>query len=308
VTDESGGGEPVGLGERQILQTLPQDVGKRLDVYLAEHFVTHSRGQLRLAIQHNGVLVDGLGKKAAYRLRGGERIEVTVPAVRREGPIAEDIPLSVLFEDEHLVVIDKAPSMVVHPARGHWRGTLTSALAHRFQQLSSVAGPARPGIVHRLDRDTSGVILVAKTDAAHLNLTRQFADRTVEKEYLAICRGACDKDRDQIDQPIGPHPYQREKMAIRRDHVTSRPATTFFEVADRYRGHVVFRTFPKTGRDAPDSRPSGASRLPGTGRSVVLGAESSDVGRFDWGEGWDCGAGPLRSACSAPRLPASRDA
>ena len=147
-----------------------------------------------------------------------------------------------------LVVINKPPRMVVHPARGHWTGTLTSALAHHFQQLSSVGGATRPGIVHRLDRDTSGVILVAKTDVAHLALSEQFAERTVEKEYLAICRGDLDRDRDWIDEPIGMHPYQREKMAIRRDHGTSRPARTFYEVAERVRGFVRIRAFPKTGR------------------------------------------------------------
>jgi len=138
--------------------------------------------------------------------------------------------------------------MVVHPAKGHWSGTLTSALAHHFAQLSSTGGPTRPGIVHRLDRDTSGVIVVAKTDRAHLALAAQFEARTVEKEYFALVHPAPDRDRDVIDQPIGVHPYQREKMAIRADHPTSRPARTYYEVTERFEGLAVLTVFPKTGR------------------------------------------------------------
>jgi 23S rRNA pseudouridine1911/1915/1917 synthase len=138
--------------------------------------------------------------------------------------------------------------MVVHPARGHWTGTLASALAYHFEQLSSVGGPARPGLVHRLDRDTSGVILVAKTDRAHLELTAQFERRTTEKEYVAIVAGVPDRDRDVIDLPIGIHPYQREKMAIRASHPTARNAETFYEVERRFRGFALVRVLPKTGR------------------------------------------------------------
>src|SRR5690606_4054158 len=144
-----------------------------------------------------------------------------------EGPRPENIPLEVLFEDDQLAVINKPPGMVVHPGKGHWSGTLTAALQFHFDQLSTAGGPARPGIVHRLDRDTSGVLVVAKTDRAHLRLAEQFEQRVVEKEYFAVCAGAADRDRDTIDLPVGAHPYQRDKMAIRRDHVTSREAQSF---------------------------------------------------------------------------------
>ncbi|HPM80717.1 MAG TPA: RluA family pseudouridine synthase [Candidatus Anammoximicrobium sp.] len=223
-------------------------VGQRLDAYLAEHFPRHSRVQLRRTISAGGVAVDGKHLKAAYRLRLGERVTIVVPEVPRQRPQPEDIPLDILFEDDWLLVVNKPPGMVVHPARGHWKGTLASAVAHHCDQLSSVGGPTRPGIVHRLDRDTSGVILVAKNDRAHLDLTSQFERRTTEKEYLAIVIGAPDRDRDIIAQPIGVHPYQREKMAIRAGHATTRQAETFYEVQRRFRGFALIRVHPKTGR------------------------------------------------------------
>jgi 23S rRNA pseudouridine1911/1915/1917 synthase len=139
--------------------------------------------------------------------------------------------------------------MVVHPAKGHWAGTLAAALVHRFnEQLSGVGGQVRPGIVHRLDRDTSGVIAVAKTDAAHQSLAEQFHERTVRKEYLAIVAGRPDRDADRVNEPIGPHPTHREKMALRTDHPDARPAETFFEVIERFPGFALMRAQPKTGR------------------------------------------------------------
>jgi 23S rRNA pseudouridine1911/1915/1917 synthase len=138
--------------------------------------------------------------------------------------------------------------MVVHPSRGHGGGTLANALAHHFSTLSAVGGPTRPGIVHRLDRDTSGVIVVAKTDAAHMALAAQWESRSIEKEYIALVAGVPDRDRDRIEQPIGMHPHQREKMAIRADHSTTREASTFYEVLERFRRFALLRVTPKTGR------------------------------------------------------------
>jgi 23S rRNA pseudouridine1911/1915/1917 synthase len=181
-------------------------------------------------------------------LQPGEEVDVSLPQPAPAGPQAEAIPLDVLYEDDDLVVVNKPAGMVVHPAKGHWAGTLTGALAFHFQQLSSLGGPHRPGIVHRLDRDTSGVIVVAKTDQAHMELARQFEQRCIEKEYFAISRGAVDRDRDWIEQPVGVHPYHRERMAIRAKHGTSRAASTFYEVDERFDGFVTFRVWPKTGR------------------------------------------------------------
>jgi 23S rRNA pseudouridine1911/1915/1917 synthase len=225
-----------------------EHAGCRLDVFLARQFPEFSRSLVRRAIDAGGVTVLGKSLKAGQRLKGGEQLSIVLPELPRAGPVPEDIPLEILFEDEHLAAINKPPGMVVHPAKGHWSGTLTAALAFHFQQLSGAGGASRPGIVHRLDRDTSGVLVVAKTDAAHYALAEQFAGRTVEKEYFAIVVGAPELDRDVIDLPIGAHPYQREKMAIRRDHVTSRPAQTKYEVVERFDGFAAVRVTPKTGR------------------------------------------------------------
>ena len=189
------------------------------------------------------------GGKPAYRLVPGQCVRIVLPEIPREAPRPENIPLDVLYEDEHLAVINKPPGMVVHPARGHWSGTLASALQFRYGgTLSETGGPTRPGIVHRLDRDTSGVILIARSDIAHHKLARQFANRTIEKEYFAITAGSPQRDRDFIDCPIGFHPQQREKMAIRRHDETSRSAQTFFEVTERFDGFAALKILPKTGR------------------------------------------------------------
>jgi 23S rRNA pseudouridine1911/1915/1917 synthase len=179
-----------------------------------------------------------------------------VPAPPRAGPAAEDIPLDFLHLDEWLAAVDKPPGMVVHPAKGNWKGTLAGALKWHLERadgaatlgLSTAGGPTRPGIVHRLDRDTSGVIVVARTEEVHHALAKQFEQRTVAKTYLAITHSAPQLDRDEIDLPIGIHPYQREKMAVRRGHSTSRDAVTRYEVLQRFRGGALVKVTPRTGR------------------------------------------------------------
>ena len=230
------------------LRVDSEEAGARLDAYLAAKFPRYSRVQLRRAINKCYVRVDGQLVKAAHRLRPGECVSVLVPDVPRHGTQAEDIPLDVIYEDDALIAVNKPPAMVVHPSRGHWTGTLVAGLVHRFEQLSQIGGSTRPGIVHRLDRDTSGVIVVAKDDATHMALSAQFERRTVEKEYVAIVSGMPDHDRDLIDQPIGAHPYQRERKAIRALHPTAREAQTFYEVERRFRGFALVRVLPKTGR------------------------------------------------------------
>ena len=222
--------------------------GCRLDRFLTEHFLDYSRVHLRRVISAGGVRIDGRGAKPSYRLRAGQSVRIVLPELPREAPRAENIPLEFLYQDDAIAVVNKPPGMVVHPARGHWTGTLAGALAYHLQKLSGVGGPARPGIVHRLDRDTSGVIVVAKTDLAHRALSEQFAERTVRKEYFAVLSGAPDRDRDYIDRPIGVHPCQREKMAVRTSDSRSRQAVSFFEVVERFRGFCTAAVFPKTGR------------------------------------------------------------
>jgi 23S rRNA pseudouridine1911/1915/1917 synthase len=240
--------EPISSEPVELL-VEPAQSGWRLDVFLAHHFSDYSRVHLRRVITAGGVSIDGRGGKPAFRLTPGQLVRIVLPEIPRESPKPEDIPLDILYEDEHLAVINKPPGMVVHPARGHWSGTLASALQFHFSgSLSTSGGPSRPGIVHRLDRDTSGVILVARNDIAHAKLSRQFAHRTIEKEYFALVVGCPDRDRDYIDCPIGFHPHQREKMAIRREDPESRSAQTFYEVLERFEGFAALKLVPKTGR------------------------------------------------------------
>ncbi len=222
--------------------------GERIDMFLTQICDGFSRSQIRQAVQEDGANVDGRIVRPSFRVRTGQKIRFLVPPPASDECIPENIPLDVLYEDDGLVVVNKPPGMVVHPARGNWTGTLTSALAYRFKSLSDIGGPTRPGIVHRLDRDTSGVIVVAKTNAVHNSLSEQFHDRDVAKEYIAIANGPLDRDRDLIDRPIGRHPYQRDKMAIREGHVTSKAASTFYEVMARYGKYTLVKVMPKTGR------------------------------------------------------------
>jgi 23S rRNA pseudouridine1911/1915/1917 synthase len=235
--------EPVEM----VVEAL--EAGQRLDVFLASHFLDYSRVLLRRAITARGVQIGGRGAKPAYRLHAGQRVSIFLPDLPREAPRPENIPLEILYQDEYLAVVNKPPGMVVHPARGHWSGTLASALQYHFgQALSSVGGATRPGIVHRLDRDTSGVILVARSDMAHAKLSAQFQHRTIEKEYFALVVGVPDHDRDFIDGPIGIHPLHRQKMAIRRDEPDARHAQTYYEVLERFDRFAAVKLLPKTGR------------------------------------------------------------
>ncbi len=156
--------------------------GWRLDLFLVHHFPAYSRVHLRRVITAGGVQIDGQGGKPSYRLHPAQRVCIVLPEIPRETPQPEDIPIEILYEDDWLAVVNKPPGMVVHPARGNWTGTLASALQYHFGgQLSTVGGPTRPGIVHRLDRDTSGAILVAKNDVAHGKLGTQFETRAIKK-------------------------------------------------------------------------------------------------------------------------------
>jgi 23S rRNA pseudouridine1911/1915/1917 synthase len=241
-------------GEEVEFVVRPEDAGGRLDVFLCGSFPEQSRSFLARAIDKGAARVDGLAARASLKLRTGSLVRFTVPQPPREGPAAEEIPLSFLHVDDWMAVVDKPAGMVVHPAKGNWKGTLAGALRWHLEHgdagagLSTAGGPTRPGIVHRLDRDTSGVILVARSEEAHHTLAKQFELRTVEKSYLAITQAAPRFDRDEINLPIGIHPYQREKMAVRSDHPTSREAVTRYEVLERFRGAALVRVTPKTGR------------------------------------------------------------
>ena len=222
--------------------------GQRLDKCIAEQCSSLSRTQIRREITAGSVLVDGKRSKPAYRLTINQQVRCQFQLAQPTGPEPEPMELSILYEDEVLAVIDKPSAMVVHPAKGHWQGTLVSGLAHHFDNLSNIGGSVRPGIVHRLDRDTTGVILIAKTDEAHRKLALQFETRSIEKQYLCLCLGRIDRDRDTVDLPIGHHAYNRVKMAIRHDGGNPKQASTFYEVIERFRRISYVRVRPKTGR------------------------------------------------------------
>jgi 23S rRNA pseudouridine1911/1915/1917 synthase len=239
------------IAEEDVIRcmTVPETAeGFRIDVFLTQLLDGYSRQQIKDAVQAGGAEVNGKVVRPSIKLRAGQTIKFHVPPPASDDTIPENITLDILYEDDGMVVVNKPPGMVVHPARGNWTGTLTSALAFRFQSLSDIGGPTRPGIVHRLDRDTSGVIVVAKTNAFHLHLAEQWHERDVKKEYLAITAGILDRDRDMIDAPIGRHPFQRDKMAIRERHETSRPAKTFYEVLARWGRYSLVKAMPVTGR------------------------------------------------------------
>jgi 23S rRNA pseudouridine1911/1915/1917 synthase len=222
--------------------------GKRIDAYLASRFTDYSRRVVQKIIEADGVLVNGRPIKASYRVRTGDVIRIHLPDLPDTTPQPEDIPIEVVYEDDLLTVVNKPPGMVTHPARGNWRGTLVNALQHHFDDLSTLAGDLRPGIIHRLDRDTTGLLVVAKDDQTHRKLALQFERRQVHKEYLAIVSGTPERDSDYIEQPIGFHPTSREKMAIRTVSGGGKAAVTFYEVVERFDGFAQVRCHPETGR------------------------------------------------------------
>ena len=236
------------LRQKLMFEVNIDESGQRIDHFLAMRCDGYSRVFLRKVLHEGHVRLDGRSVKPSFKVQIGQRVEIDLPPPPEDGPKPEKIDLDVLFEDESLVVINKPAGMVVHPAKGHWSGTLASAIAHHFQELSTVGGATRPGIVHRLDRDTSGVIAIAKTNAFHFKLAALFETRQVSKEYHAIVMGKMALDRDWIRQPIGHHPYQRDKMAVRAGHESSRDAETMYEVLERFDGYTYVRAFPKTGR------------------------------------------------------------
>ncbi len=223
-------------------------VGVRLDQYLVTLFPDFSRSIMQKAIEAGNVTVNETPAKASHKVRLGDRIRISLPEPTHETPVPEDIPLQILYEDDFLAVINKPHDMVVHPAKGHWSGTLVNALSFHFAQLSNLNGDYRPGIVHRLDRDTSGVILVAKEEMTHRDLSYQFERRKVFKEYTAITAGVLDRDSDYIERRIGHHPHDRIKMTVTDDEDAGKEACSFYEVLERFQGYSLCRIQPRTGR------------------------------------------------------------
>ena len=222
------------------------DVHKRLDVYLAQHNTSLTRSHIKKLIDSQAVTVNSHQVKASCRLKLGDLIELQVEKPREPQLAAENLPLDILFEDDLIIVVNKPAGMVVHPAAGNYSGTLVNALLYHCSFIQGVGGILRPGIVHRLDKGTSGVIVVAKSDSAHLNLTRQFKNRTVKKVYTAMVLGQLADDEGQIDTDIGRHRHDRKKMSTHT--ARGRTATTRWAVKGRFNDFSLLDVTIQTGR------------------------------------------------------------
>lgn len=223
--------------------------GRRLDRQLVDLMPSFSRNQLQRLIKEEHVFANDAIAKANMRLKVPTVIRVELPSIAETEILAEDIPLDIVYEDADLLLIDKPSGLVVHPANGHESGTLVNAVLGYCPEVLKVGGERRPGIVHRLDKDTSGLILVAKHDESLNYLKDQFAERTIEKVYLALCNGQVDPPTALIDAPIGRSKLRRQKMEVMYDiNRTTRPAQTRYETVTAYDEHTLLRCFPKTGR------------------------------------------------------------
>ena len=231
---------------RIVVVVPPDAAGQRLDRMVAAVPGVGTRSQAKQLIDAGCVRVDEVSRKASHAVRPGERVEITARAPEPSTIEPEAVPLAVLYEDAELLAIDKPAGMVVHPAPGARRGTVVHALAHHLGALPAAGEAERPGIVHRLDRDTSGVLLVARTAAALEGLARQFRERSVEKCYLALVYGRVPRASGIIDRPIGRHPHERKRMSVRSRR--PRAAVTQFEILDRLPGTTLLRLRPRTGR------------------------------------------------------------
>ena len=256
TTDENAGDEE---SIRRVSFTLARDLRKRVDQYVTDRVPFLSRSRAQKLIAAGAVTVAGKPCKPSTILREADTVEIVLPSVAPSKLEPQPIPLDALYEDDRLIVLNKQPGVLVHPARSHPSGTLINGLAWRFEHgpdadaaLSTVgAEDARPGVVHRLDRDTSGVIVFAKDDEAHWRLARQFEARRVEKRYVAVVEGAVDPPAGVIDLPIGPHPSRakgrREKQVVRHDSF-GKPSVTLYRTLERFDGFSLLELELRTGR------------------------------------------------------------
>ena len=219
---------------------------RRIDKYLHDRFSNFSRAMIQKQIAAGSVKVNGDVVKASFKLTPGDIVELTLPELPSKEIEPEELPLDIIYEDDDLIIVNKQADMVVHPARGNLHGTLVNALAHYSNELSSGLGDFRPGVVHRLDRNTTGVMVVTKNDTAQWKVAKQFENRTIKKEYLAIVHGTPELTADKISAPLGVHPKVREKYAIRPE--TGKEAVTFYQVMEQFRGYSLIKCTPKTGR------------------------------------------------------------
>ncbi len=219
---------------------------RRVDKYIRHRFPDFSRTLIQRLIREEAVTVNSKPIKASYQLSPGDQIDLILPPPPTNEITPEDIPLQIIYEDEHILVINKQANLIVHPARGNWGGTLVNGLVHYSDSLSQVNGQFRPGIVHRLDRNTTGLLIIAKNDTAHWRVAKQFEHRQTQKTYLAVVHGTLELDGDVISLPLGRHPRAREKYAVRPE--SGKEAVTTYKVEKQYQGYALVKLMPKTGR------------------------------------------------------------
>lgn len=233
--------------ERQETFEVTEELsGKRADIVLSHFLSEHTRSQIKKLIDDNHVLVQGKPIKPSKKFDQGEIVQITLPEPESIDVVPENIRLEVLYEDSAIIVVNKPPAMVVHPAAGVKSGTLVNALLYRCDDLSGIGGKIRPGIVHRLDKDTSGVIVVAKNDQSHNSLVDQFKNRTVKKRYLAIVEGSPKTDSGSFESVIGRDPIDRKKISSKTK--SGRESLTFWKVLKRFESTCFVEAEPKTGR------------------------------------------------------------
>ncbi len=239
---------PIACQKRgNIVEKLVVDLDDvRLDAYIAKLKKDISRTMIQKLIEEGNILVNGKSKKISYKVQLGDEIELNIPKAKEIELKAENIPVEVVYEDDDIIVVNKPKGMVVHPANGNPDGTLVNAImAMCKDSLSGIGGEIRPGIVHRLDKDTSGLLIVAKNDTAHINMSNQIKNREVKKIYIALVRGVVSENEATINMPIGRSTKDRKKMAVRKD---GKEAVTHFKVLRRYRKYTLLEVKIDTGR------------------------------------------------------------
>lgn len=226
-----------------IVDSYSEDL--RLDIYLSENIKDKSRSYIQNLIKGEKVLINGKIKKGSYKLKLNDDIEVEIPENEKLNVEPENIPIDIVYEDSDVIVVNKPQGMVVHPAPGNYGGTLVNALLYHCTDLSGINGVLRPGIVHRIDKDTSGILVVAKNDMAHKKLAEQLKEHSMNRIYNALVEGVLKEDTGTIDKPLGRHPNQRIKMAVIKD---GRRAVTHYRVLNRYKSNTLIECKLETGR------------------------------------------------------------
>ncbi len=230
---------------REKLIVLEDMEGERLDIFVADNLPDVSRALVQNLIKSGQVLVDGKTAKSSFRISEGQQVIVELPQPQPVLIDAENIPLTIIYQDQDVVVVDKPKGMVVHPAHGNWEHTLVNALLYHIKDLSGINGELRPGIVHRLDKDTSGVMVVAKNDISHRSLAEQIKIHSIKREYIALLHGVIKENLGTIDAPIGRSKLDRKKMAVVKD---GRPAVSNYEVIQRFSNYTLVKVSLLTGR------------------------------------------------------------